>query len=84
MATETILMEAVKRGGDRQELHEIIREYSMKAAYRVKQEGLNNNLIELIIEDPSFKMSKEEILSIMDPKNFVGRAPEQVVEFINE
>ena len=84
MATETILMEAVKRGGDRQELHEIIREYSMKAAYRVKQEGLNNNLIDLIIEDPSFKMSKEEILSIMDPKNFVGRAPEQVVEFVNE
>jgi oligoribonuclease NrnB/cAMP/cGMP phosphodiesterase (DHH superfamily) len=84
MATETILMEAVKIGGDRHELHEIIREYSMKAAYRVKQEGLNNNLIELIIEDPSFKMSKEEILSIMDPKNFVGRAPEQVVEFINE
>lgn len=84
MATETILMEAVKRGGDRQELHEIIREYSMKAAYRVKHEGLDNNLIELIINDDSFKMSKEEILSIMDPKNFVGRAPEQVVEFVNE
>ena len=84
MATETILMEAVKRGGDRQELHEIIREYSMQAAYRVKHEGLDNNLIDLIINDDSFKMSKEEILSIMDPKNFVGRAPEQVVEFINE
>ena len=56
----------------------------MKAGYRVKQEGLNNNLIDLIIEDPAFKMSKEEILSIMDPKNFVGRAPEQVVEFVNE
>lgn len=84
MATETILMEAVKRGGDRQELHEIIREYSMKAAYRVKHEGKDNNLIELIINDDSFKMSKEEILSIMDPKNFIGRAPEQVVEFVNE
>ena len=84
MATETILMEAVKRGGDRQELHEIIREYSMKASYRVKQEGLNNNLIDLIIEDSAFRMSKEEILSIIDPKNFVGRAPEQVVEFVNE
>ncbi|HSQ87927.1 adenylosuccinate lyase [Romboutsia sp.] len=84
MATETILMEAVKRGGDRQELHEIIREYSMKAAYRVKQEGKDNNLMELIMNDESFKMSKEEMLSIMDPKNFVGRAPEQVVEFINE
>ncbi len=84
MATETILMEAVKRGGDRQELHELIREYSMQAAYRVKQEGLDNNLIDLIINDDSFKMSKEEILSIMDPNNFVGRAPEQVVEFIDE
>lgn len=84
MATETILMEAVKRGGDRQELHEIIREYSMKAAYRVKHEGKDNNLIELIMNDDSFKMSKEEILSIMDSKNFIGRAPEQVVEFVNE
>lgn len=84
MATETILMEAVKRGGDRQELHEIIREYSMKAAHRVKMEGLDNNLIELIINDNSFKMSKEEILSIMDAKNFIGRAPEQVVEFVEE
>lgn len=84
MATETILMEAVKRGGDRQELHEIIREYSMKAAYRVKHEGKDNNLIELIMNDDSFKMSKEEILSIMDQKNFIGRAPEQVVEFVNE
>jgi adenylosuccinate lyase len=77
-------MEAVKRGGDRQELHEIIREYSMKAAYRVKQEGKDNNLMDLIMNDESFKMSKEEMLSIMDPKNFVGRAPEQVVEFVNE
>ncbi|MPN28253.1 hypothetical protein SDC9_175694 [bioreactor metagenome] len=84
MATETILMEAVKRGGDRQDLHEIIREYSMKAAYRVKHEGKDNNLIDLIIKDDSFKMSKEEILSIMHPKNFVGRAPEQVVEFVEE
>ena len=84
MATETILMEAVKRGGDRQELHEVIREMSMKAAYRVKHEGKDNNLIDLIINDDSFNMSKEEILSIMDPINFVGRAPEQVVEFVNE
>lgn len=84
MATETILMEAVKRGGDRQELHEIIREYSMKAAYRVKHEGLDNNLISLIIEDSSFNMSKEEILSIMDPKNFTGRASEQVDDFVKE
>ena len=85
MATENILMEAVKRGGDRQELHEEIRELSMKAAYRVKHEGLNNNLIDLIIEHEAFKMfEKEEILSILDPMNFVGRAPEQVVEFVEE
>ena len=85
MATENILMEAVKRGGDRQELHEVIRELSMKAAYRVKQEGLNNNLIDLIIEDEAFNMlSKEEITSILDPMNFVGRAPQQVVEFVEE
>ena len=85
MATETILMEAVKRGGDRQELHEVIREYSMQAAKRVKQEGKDNNLLELILADcETFKMSKDEILAIMDPKNFVGRAPIQVVEFVDE
>ena len=84
MATENILMEAVKRGGDRQELHEVIRELSMKAAYRVKHEGKDNNLIDLIIESNSFNMDKEEILSIINPRNFVGRAPEQVVDFVNE
>jgi adenylosuccinate lyase len=84
MATEIILMEAVKRGGDRQELHEKIRVYSMKAAIRVKEEGKDNNLTEMIKNDESFKMSKEEIESIMDPINFVGRAPEQVEEFIVE
>ena len=57
----------------------------MKAAYRVKHEGLNNNLIDLIIENEAFNMlDKEEILSILDPMNFVGRAPEQVVEFVEE
>jgi len=84
MATENILMEAVKRGGDRQELHESIRVHSMDAAKRVKEEGLNNDLIERIINDASFKMSKEEILAIIDPINFVGRAPSQVVDFIEE
>ncbi len=82
MATEIILMEAVKRGGDRQELHEKIRIYSMEAAKRVKEEGKENNLIEKIIDDSDFKMEREEILSIMNPINFVGRAPEQVIEFI--
>jgi adenylosuccinate lyase len=84
MATENILMEAVKRGGDRQELHESIRVHSMDAAKRVKEEGLNNDLIERIINDASFKMSKEEILAIIDPIKFVGRAPSQVIEFIEE
>ncbi|MGK0465827.1 adenylosuccinate lyase [Clostridium sp.] len=84
MATENILMEAVKRGGDRQELHESIRVHSMAAAKRVKEEGLNNDLIERIINDDSFKMSKEEILAVIDPVKFVGRAPSQVIEFIEE
>lgn len=84
MATENIMMEAVKRGGDRQELHEKIRLHSMAAAQRVKGEGLSNDLIERIIGDSEFKLSKEEILSIIDPKKFIGRAPGQVVEFINE
>ncbi|MGH4123884.1 MAG: adenylosuccinate lyase [Clostridium sp.] len=84
MATENILMEAVKRGGDRQELHESIRVHSMAAARRVKEEGLNNDLIERIINDDSFKMSKEEILAVIDPIKFIGRAPSQVVEFIEE
>ncbi|KXZ39838.1 adenylosuccinate lyase [Alkalithermobacter thermoalcaliphilus JW-YL-7 = DSM 7308] len=82
MATETILMEAVKRGGDRQELHEKIRSYSMKVTQEIKLEGKKNNLIEYILEDEEFKLKKEDIDIIMDPKNFIGRAPQQVDEFI--
>lgn len=84
MATENILMEAVKRGGDRQELHEKIREHSMDAARGVKEHGRANDLMERIINDDSFKFTEEEISSIMDAKNFIGRSPEQVEEFINE
>lgn len=84
MATESILMEAVLRGGDRQELHEKIRVYSMEAAERVKKDGLDNNLIDLIENDIDFKMTPEEMRAIMDPKNFIGRAPEQVMEFLEE
>jgi len=84
MATENILMEASKRGGDRQILHENIRVHSMDAAKRVKEEGLNNDLIERIINDKSFLMSREEILAIIDPIKFVGRAPSQVVDFVDE
>jgi len=84
MATETILMECVKRGGDRQELHESIRVHSMEAGKQVKVEGKANDLIERIISDSSFNMSADEIQSILKPENFVGRAPEQVDEFIED
>ncbi|QGU95192.1 adenylosuccinate lyase [Clostridium bovifaecis] len=82
MATENILMEAVKRGGDRQELHEKIRVLSMQTAKRIKEEGLNNDLIERIINDNSFYMNEDEIRSIVNPENFIGRAPGQVEEFV--
>jgi adenylosuccinate lyase len=84
MATENILMEAVKKGGDRQDLHERIRIHSMDAAKRVKEFGLNNDLIDRIIADDCFEMTKEEIMSIIDPNKFTGRASGQVVQFINE
>ena len=84
MATENIMMECTKRGCDRQELHERIREHSMAAAKRVKGEGLSNDLIERIMADDYFKLTKEEILDIIDPLKFIGRAQSQVVEFIDE
>ncbi|PKM55171.1 Adenylosuccinate lyase [Petrocella atlantisensis] len=82
MATEIIMMEGVKRGGDRQELHELIRTHSMEAGKQVKMEGKPNDLIERILADSQFKMTEEEIYAILEPENFVGRAPEQVVDFI--
>ncbi|WP_315114817.1 adenylosuccinate lyase [uncultured Clostridium sp.] len=84
MATENILMEAVKKGGDRQDLHEKIREHSMESAKRVKVDGLDNDLIKRIIEDDSFNLTEEEIISLIDGNKFIGRAPNQVVDFINE
>lgn len=84
MATEMILMEEVKRGGDRQELHERVRVHSMAAAAQVKQEGKPNDLLERIIADEHFKMSEEELMSAVKPENFVGRAPEQVEDFLSE
>lgn len=84
MATEIILMEGVKRGGDRQELHESIRIHSMEAGRMVKEEGKANDLIERIIADDTFKMSEDEIKNLLEPENFVGRAPEQVTEFISD
>ena len=84
MATENIMMDAVKRGGNRQELHELIRTHSMAAGKVVKEEGKENDLVDRIAADKAFGMTKEEIESILEPKNFVGRAPEQTEEFITE
>ena len=84
MATENIMMDAVKRGGNRQELHEKIREYSMIAGEQVKKYGNENNLVELIACDSAFGMTREGIEALLDPKNFVGRAPEQTAEFLAE
>ena len=82
MATENILMACVKAGGDRQTLHECIREHSMAAGMRVKGEGADNDLLERIKEDPHFAAVHDSLHAIVDPKLYVGRAPEQVTEFI--
>jgi len=84
MATENIIMEGVKNGGDRQELHELIREHSMEASKRVKMEGLDNDLMERIKKDDRFLLTPEEIDKVLDPSKFIGRAPNQVVEFIQD
>ena len=82
MATENIMMDAVKAGGDRQELHERIRELSMEAGRTVKVEGKENNLLELIAADPAFNLSLEDLKKTMDPAKYVGRAPLQVDNFL--
>lgn len=84
MATENILMDAVKDGGDRQELHEKIRIYSMEAAKRVKELGQRNDLIERIANDKAFGKNIDELNNILNPQNFCGRAAQQAEEFINE
>ena len=84
MATENIMMDAVKAGGDRQEMHEKIRTLSMEAGKNVKEKGLDNNLLELIANDPSFNMSLEDLQKKMDPSKYVGRSPEQVEEFLRD
>lgn len=84
MATETILMECVKAGGDRQELHELIRRHSMDAGAVVKQQGGDNDLIQRIKKDKAFEAVWDHIDNIMDPKNFIGRAEAQTEEFVNE
>ena len=82
MATENIMMDAVKAGGDRQELHERIRELSMEAGKTVKVEGKDNNLLELIAADPAFNLTLEELQKTMEPKKYVGRAKEQTEAFL--
>ncbi len=84
MATENILMEAVKEGGDRQELHERIRQHSMAAAQRVKQEGADNDLLDRIRSDDAFASIRDRLDDIVQPDEFVGRAPQQVHDFIEE
>ena len=84
MATENIMMDAVKAGGDRQELHERIRQHSMAAGKVVKEEGKENDLLERIASDPAFGMDMNQLRSIMKPENFVGRAPEQTEEYIRD
>lgn len=84
MATENIMMQAVKKGGDRQQLHEAIRQHSMAAGRIVKEEGGDNDLVDRIAADPIFGITKEEILATLQPEHFTGRAPEQVTEFLAE
>lgn len=84
MASENIMMDAVKRGGDRQELHERIRVLSQEAGYSVKELGQSNNLIDLMAADPIFGMTKEELSAHLDPSAYIGRCPEQVEEFLAE
>ena len=84
MATENIMMDAVKRGGDRQELHEKIRQHSMAASRVVKEEGGENDLLERIANDKSFGVTLEELDAILQPSKYVGRAPQQTTDFLNE
>ena len=84
MATENIMMDAVKNGGNRQELHEKIRTLSMEAGKNVKQEGKENNLLELIAADEEFNLSLEELQATMDPAKYVGRAPYQTQKYLDE
>ncbi|ADU28180.1 adenylosuccinate lyase [Ethanoligenens harbinense] len=84
MATENIMMRAVKKGGDRQQLHERIRQHSLAAAKRVKEDGLDNDLIDRIVADPAFMLDKAEIENVLTPERFTGRSVAQVEEFLGE
>lgn len=84
MATENIMMQAVKKGGDRQELHERLRSHSLAAARVVKEEGGQNDLLQRIAADPAFGLTMDELSQVMHPALFVGRAPEQVTEYLRD
>jgi len=84
MASENILMACVQRGGDRQTLHEVIRRHAQEAGRRVKEEGADNDLLERLADDPAINMTRDEIEAVLDVRQFVGRAPAQVVQFIEE
>lgn len=84
MASENIMMDAVKRGGNRQELHERIRVLSQQAGANVKDWGEANNLIDLIAADPLFGMSREELTAHLEPERYIGRCPQQVEDFLRE
>ena len=84
MATENILMDAVKAGGDRQALHERIRTHSLAAGSRVKDEGKDNDLLERIAADPAFGLTREQIQKRLDPADYIGCCPEQVERFLAE
>ncbi len=84
MATENIMMDEVKMGGNRQEFHEEIRELSMIAGKHVKEEGKDNDLLDLIAADPKFHMTREELNKYIDPHLFVGAAPHQVERYLRE
>ena len=84
MASENIMMDAVKRGGNRQELHERIRIHSLEAGKNVKDRGLSNNLLELIATDPAFGMTREELTAHMEPARYIGRCPQQVEDFLRD
>jgi len=84
MAAEVLLMEAVKRGGDRQDLHENFRVASMEAGRRIKQEGKGNELLSLLAADPSWGMTEKELVALLDPQRFTGRAADQVKQFLSK
>ncbi len=82
MASENIMMDAVKKGGDRQVLHEKLRTYAMEAGKQVKEKGLENDLIERVLADPDFGLNEEDVKAILKPENFTGRSEQQVEEFV--